>query len=166
MGLPSIHSSKKDVLGSTVLGRLLGTAEKSRAEEASPQLKFRPGEEPHTPRIGSPGFQNGHWVSHNERENTTFSGVNRLRPGTPGKYSEAIRAEYILLADEVAHSRPLSGARAAKCRNWELCRSTPIASFRLDVSQPGRRVPIRLRVEAFSAHIVHLSRRTSTIVVC
>lgn len=64
MGLPKILSPAKDALGSTLLGRLLGTADKSEeADESLSQLKFRLGEEPHTPRTGSPGFQDGHWVS-------------------------------------------------------------------------------------------------------
>lgn len=64
MGLPGISSSAKNTLGSTLLGRLLGTSSDNKEpEESLPQLKFKPGEEPHTPRAGSPGFQNGHWVS-------------------------------------------------------------------------------------------------------
>lgn len=64
MGLPSVSSSAKDTLGSTLLGRLLGTSVKSdEPAEALPQPAFKLGEEPHTPRRGSPGFQDGHWVS-------------------------------------------------------------------------------------------------------
>lgn len=64
MGFPSVPSSAKNALGSTLLGRLLGTPGSSSdgAAEALPQLKFKLGEEPHTPRTGSPGFQDGHWV--------------------------------------------------------------------------------------------------------
>lgn len=62
MGLPSISSAAKNTLGSTLLGRLLGTSVHIEEEPVLPQLKFKPGEEPHTPRAGSPGFQNGHWV--------------------------------------------------------------------------------------------------------
>lgn len=64
MGFPSVQSSAKSTLGSTLLGRLLGTSGESvEPDEELPQLKFKLGEEPHTPRTGSPGFQDGHWVS-------------------------------------------------------------------------------------------------------
>lgn len=65
MGLPSIPAAAKNALGTSLLGRLLGTApnkDPDQPGEPLPPLKFKLGQEPHTPRTGSPGFQDGHWV--------------------------------------------------------------------------------------------------------
>ena len=68
MLLPMI-STAREALGSTLLGRLLGPSSSSnewrngdKSTESLPPLKFKIGQEPNTPRTGSPGFQDGHWV--------------------------------------------------------------------------------------------------------
>lgn len=69
MVLLPMMSTAKEALSSTLVGRLLGPAlssKKSPKDEVSneplPPLKYKVGEEPTTPRVGSPGFQDGHWV--------------------------------------------------------------------------------------------------------
>lgn len=57
--------------GSSLLGRLLGSSKSTRGSKdddadqqtSTPVFKYRLGEEPTSPRPGSPGFQEGHWVS-------------------------------------------------------------------------------------------------------
>lgn len=68
MLLPMI-STAREALSSTLLGRLLGPSPSSNerrnddeSAEPLPPLKFTIGQEPNTPRAGSPGFQDGHWV--------------------------------------------------------------------------------------------------------
>ena len=70
MLLPML-STAKEALSSTLLGRLLGPSTSWSNErnphgdefnEPLPPLKFKIGQEPNTPRAGSPGFQDGHWV--------------------------------------------------------------------------------------------------------
>lgn len=62
-------STAREALSSTLLGRLLGPSSSSNerrdgdeSPEPLPPLKFKIGQEPNTPRAGSPGFQDGHWV--------------------------------------------------------------------------------------------------------
>lgn len=70
MVLPIVKKANANLgasLGSSFLGRLLGSTSKEHEDlvvekDALPQLKFKLGEEPATPRPGSPGFQEGHWV--------------------------------------------------------------------------------------------------------
>lgn len=59
-------------LGSSLLGHVLRTSsskskgmdnKRGESGEAAPVFKYRLGEEPTSPRPGSPGFQDGHWVS-------------------------------------------------------------------------------------------------------
>lgn len=72
MELPVIKPATANLrssLGSSFFGRLLGSTAKKEDGQvlviekgALPELKFKLGAEPVTPRPGSPGFQEGHWV--------------------------------------------------------------------------------------------------------
>lgn len=81
-------STAREALSSTLLGRLLGPSLSSNerrdgdeSPEPLPPLKFKIGQEPNTPRAGSPGFQDGHWVCFVCGGFYVFSGFGLCREG-------------------------------------------------------------------------------------
>lgn len=65
----SVAWIKSKTIESSLLGRALRTSSKTKGNtheeigEVAPVFKYRLGDEPTSPRPGSPGFQDEHWVS-------------------------------------------------------------------------------------------------------